>query len=150
MSKKRLTEVDNFEEYQMVAIVSHLKDYTLCYHINLNLDFDLVKYNDLVIISPQGDENSFTWYYFKDEISRTIYYLIGNKCEKGNLLSSQKMVDYFLLIKSPVIVELASPFTNKLRKISNITAVFDVNMQQQKDMENILESIEMHELEFVK
>ena len=149
MSKNSTTEIDYFEDYQMVAIVSHLKDYTLCYNINLNLDFDLIKYDDLLIPSGSGGESSFSWYYFKDDISRTIYYLMGNKCENGNALKSQRTIDYLLLIKNPVSDELEKPMLNNLRKISNITAVFELKMQQQKNMEALLEAIELHELDVI-
>jgi hypothetical protein len=149
MSKKNEEEIDYFEDYQFIAIVSHLKDYTLCYNINLNLDFDLVKYDDLVVHSISETESSFTWYYFKDEISGTNYYLMGNKCGNGNLLKSQKTVDYVLLIKNPVSDDLLSPQLNSLRKISNVTAVFELDMEQQKNMDILLEKIELHELEVV-
>jgi len=134
----------------MIAIVSHLKDYTLCYHINHTLDLDLIKYDDLVALSGSDGETSFSWYYFKDEINGTVYYLLGNKCEAGNLLHSQKSVDYFLLVKNPVVDELLKSIIWKLRKVSNISAAFEINMQQQKNMDALLESIELHELEFVK
>ena len=149
MSKKMTEDIDYFENYQMIAVVSHLKDYALCYNINLILDFDLIKYDDLVITSASGDESSFSWYYFKDEINRTVYYLIGNKCENGNLLKSQKTVDFFLLIKNPVSDEILKPISNSLRKISNVTAVFELNMKQQKNMDILLETIELHELEVI-
>ena len=147
MSKKPPTEINYFEDYQLVAIVSHLKDYTLCYNINLNLDFDLIKYDDLIVPSGTASGSRFSWYYFKDEISSTVYYLIGNKCENGNLIKSQKTVDYILIIKNPVSKELLKPISNSLRKIQNINAVFELNMDQQKKMDTLLEIIELHELE---
>ena len=150
MSKNTKEEIDYFEDYQLIAIVSHLKDYTLCYNINLNLDFDLVKYDDLVVYNTSESESSFSWYFYKDEISRTNYYLIGNKCENGNLVKSQKTVDYFLLIKNPVTKELLKPISNSFRKISNVTAVFELNMEQQKNMDTLLEIIELHELKISK
>ena len=134
----------------MIAIVSHLKDYTLCYHINHHLDLDLIKYDDFITLSGSDGESSFSWYYYKDEISGTAYYLLGNKCEGGNLLRSQKTVDYFLLVKNSVVDELLVSITGGLRKVSNINAVFELNMQQQKNMDTLLEAIELHELEVVK
>ena len=149
MSKKKEEEIDYFEDYQLVAIVSHLKDYILCYNINLSLDFDLVKYDDLIVPSGSASESRFSWYYFKDEISRTVYYLIGNKCENGNLLKSQKTVDYILIIKNPVSKDLLKPISNSLRKIQNVNAVFELNMDEQKYMDTLLEIIELHELEVI-
>ncbi len=149
MSKKSSSGFDFIKDYQLVAIVSSLKDYALCYNINNKLDLDLVKYNDILIPSISGDERNFSWYYFKDEISRTSYYLMGNKCERENLLKSQKAVDYFLFIKNPVDKKMLNPILVSLRKISNIMVVFELDMQQQKNMETLLEAIELHELEVI-
>ncbi len=149
MSKIFSTEIDYFEDYQMIAIVSHLKDYTLCHHININLNFDLIKFDDLIINSKANTESHFSWYYYKDKISSTNYYLIGNKCENGYLLRSQKKADYFLLIKNPVSNELLKPMANSLRKVSKVTAVFQLHMQSEKKMDALLESIELHELEVI-
>ncbi len=150
MSKKLSKKVDYFEDYHIIALVSHLKDYTLCHHINSGLRLDLIKYDDLVLAIPTTEENSFSWYFYQDKESRTFYYLIGNKGENGILMSSQKTVDYFLLIKNPVSEQFLKSITGKIRKIPNITAVFDFNMRQFKDMDLLLETNELHELEYVR
>ena len=150
MSKKRLKNINYFEDYQMLAIVSHLTDYTICYHINSDLKFDFIKYEDLIFATTTDTENSFSWYYYYDMISRTTYYLIGNKDASRLLIPSQKIVDYFLLIKSPISIDSVKVYANGLRKIPNITAVFDLNMGITKDMDLLLESIELHELEVIK
>ena len=148
--KKLTKNIDYFEDYQLLAIVSHLKDYTLCYHINTDLNLDLIKHEDLIFVLPLVEENSFSWYYFEDSISGTTYYLIGNKGETGSLIPSHKTVDYFLLIKKAVDNELVKTIAGRLRKTPNITAVLDANMQQIKNMDLLLETIELHELEYVK
>jgi len=134
----------------MLAIVSHLKDYTLCYHINSDLKFDFIKYDDLIFATTPAAENIFSWYYYYDMITRTTYYLIGNKDESRLLIPSQKIVDYFLLIKEPISIDSVKVYANGLRKIPNITAVFDLNMGITKDMDLLLESIELHELKIIK
>lgn len=150
MSKKLSKNIDYFEEYHTLAIVSHLKDYTLCYHINLALRLDLIKYEDLVFALPQVEESSFSWYYFEDKANRTFYYLIGNKGENTNLISSHKTVDYFFLIKTSTDHQFVKSITSRLRKIPNIAAVFDFNMTQFRNMDLLLETNELHELEYVK
>jgi len=150
MSKKSPIEVDCYMNYQMIAIVSHLKDYVLCYNVNINLNFDLIKYDDLKIVSDVSDESNFSWYYFYDEISRTSYYLLGNKCEKGNLLKSQKTVDYFLLIKNSVGDEQLKSILDSLRKIPKVMAVFKIDKGKLKKMDMLLEMIELHELDVVR
>lgn len=150
MSKKLSKNINYLEDYQMLAIVSHLKDYTLCYHINSDLKFDFIKYDDLVFATTPDAENNFSWYYYYDMISRTTYYLIGNKDENGILIQQQKTVDYFLLIKDPISADISKFYANGLRKIPYITAVFDLNMENTKDLDLLLESIELHELKIIK
>ena len=149
MSKKLSKNINSFEDYKLLAIVSHLKDYTLCYHINQDLRLDLVKYDDIDIAHDKNDRSSFSWYYYKDEITRTTYYLVGNKNGNRNLITSQKTVDYFLLIKDIISDKTIIDIVKNLRNISNINAVFDIQMLQIRDMDLLLESIELHELQFV-
>ena len=149
MSKKHLSEINYFEDYQMLAIVSHLKDYTLCYHINNALNVDLIKYTDLIPPYISNDKLAFSWYFFIDDISKTSYYLIANKCSNGRLLPSQKTIDYFFIIKSPVDELITKNIATKLRNISNVTAALSVDMQRQKNLDLIIEAIELHESEVV-
>ncbi len=150
MSKKLSKNINFFEDYCILAIVSHLKDYTLCYHINNELKLDFIKYEDLVFVDKSGTESTYSWYYYSDRINRSLYYLIGNKDEGSVLIPSHKTVDYFLLVKDPVNTALIKDIGLNLRKIPNITAVFDMDLEKTKDMALILESIELHELEHVR
>ena len=150
MPKKLSKNINYFEDYNILAIVSHLKDYTLCYHINNELNFDFVKYKDLVFVSTSGTENQYSWYFYNDKVSRTTYYLIANKDEEGFLIPSQKTVDYFLFVNDPINNSIGKECSSVLRKIPNIIAVFDLNIEKTKDMDLLLESIELHELEHVR
>ncbi len=150
MSKKLSGNVDFFEDYHMLAIVSNLKDYTLCYHVNNELKFCLAKYEDLIFEFASDSEKNFSYYFFEDKRNRTSYYLIGNKSEGSMLLPAQKTTDYFLLIKDPFSIDSIKTNANLLRKNAYISAVFDVNMQQLKGLDLLLETIELHELEFIK
>ncbi len=144
---KSLPRSIDYDDYKMIAIVSHLRDYTIGYHINTNLELDLAKFDNIVVAAGFKKDHSFSWYFFKDEGSETIYYLIGNKCENGNLLKSQKAVDYLLVIKNSIHGDVVKIALNKLRKVKNIVAVFELNMLEYKYMDDLIEAIEMHELE---
>ncbi len=65
-------------------------------------------------------------------------------------MPSHKTVDYFFLIKNPISSQQIKSITSSLRKIPNITAVFDFNMSQFKEMDLLLETNELHELKYVK
>ncbi len=150
MPKKLSKNINYFEDYRLLAIVSNLKDYSLCFHINGMLKQDLVKYDDLIFDFSSGPEMSFSWYYYHDSKNCTTYYLMGNKSEGSYLLPSQKTMDYFLLIKDVLNDDIIRSYANSLRKISGVSAIFNLNMEQIKELEPLLESIELHELEVVR
>ena len=150
MSKKLSKITDYFEGFHMFAIVSPLKDYSLGFHMNNNLGFHLASYEDIYFDMASDPDKGFSWYYYEDQRSHTHYYLIGNKSEGSLLIPAQKTVDYLLLIKDALDDQDALDCANQIRKISNVSAVFSVNMNTIKEMDLFMETIELHELEFVK
>lgn len=150
MAKKLSKNIDYFEEYRLIAIVSNLKDYSLCYHINKALNLDLVNYEDMIFDLASNPGKTFSWYFQYESRNRSTYYLFANKSEGSFLIPAQKTVDFFLLIKDVLNDELVSDISNKLRKVPGLSAVFNVNMHQIKNLEPLLETIELHELEYVR
>ena len=150
MSKKLSKITDYFEGFHMYAIVSPLKDYSLGFHINNNLGFHLASYEDIYFDMASDPDKGFSWYYYEDVRSHTHYYLIGNKSDGSFLIPAQKTVDYLLLIKDALDDQAALDSANAIRKIPNVSAVFSVDMNKVKDMDVFMETIELHELEFVK
>ena len=61
MPKKLSKTIDYFEDYRLLAIVSNIKDYSLCFHINGNLKTDFIKYDDLFFDLATDVEKSFSW-----------------------------------------------------------------------------------------
>lgn len=150
MPKKLSKNIDYFEDYRLLALVSNLKDYSLCFHINRELKLDLAKHEDLFFDFASEPQQCFSWYYYYELKNHSTYYLIGNKSEGSYLMPSQKTVDYFLLIKDVLNEEAAKATVSSLRKIPYISAVFDVDMQRVSGLESLMETIELHELEFIK
>ena len=67
MGKKLSSNIDYFEGYQLLGIVSQLRDYSLAFFINKSLDIELKKYEDMDITDNEGGESAFSWYFYKDE-----------------------------------------------------------------------------------
>ena len=142
MTKKLKVESDLFEGYSLVALVTPLKDYRLAYFINDALNFQLKKYDDLRIA---GKESAFSWYYYSQGSNYLRCMLISNMEEKGRLIPGQR-IDYIFLIKNIVDEEQLVDILSKLRKISGISAAFEIDMSTIRNMDVLLEAIEMHEL----
>ncbi len=150
MSKKLSHKIDYFEGFYMYAIAGTMKDYSFAYHLNNNAGLDLVNYEDIYFDMSSNPEQGFSWYHYEDKKNHTHYYLISNKSSGNLLIPSQKNFDFILLIKDALNDEAVSEVINKSRRISGITAVFKVDMNKVKDMDVLMETIELHELEFVK
>lgn len=146
MAKKLSVQVNYFEDYHLLGLVSNLKDYMLTFFINNLLELDLKKYGDF---KPEPEKDiAFSWYCHWRKGELVSYYLVGNHHAKGKLVPAQKHLDFFLLIKNGS-EQKVSEIIGKLRTIEKVTAVFQLDMAKVKDMNIILEVLEMHELDQV-
>ena len=145
MVKKQLFQIDYFEGYHLLAIVTHLKDYRLAFFLNRETGSRFAKYEDLCVGDDKKD--CYSLYRFHRKEDHITFYLISNANEARKLIPSKKEIDYFLLIKDAVGNGIAGEMTGQIRNIKNVMAVFKMDMSTVKDMELLLEMIELHEVE---
>ena len=79
-----------------------------------------------------------------------IFYLLGNSDRGAKLIPSRKEIDFFLLIKNAISFDRVNEIAKVLRSIPNVVGVFNQEMELIKDMDVLLEVIELHELEQFK
>jgi hypothetical protein len=147
MAKKLSIDIDYFEGYQMLGIVSSLKDYTLAFYINTKLDIELKKYNDIRFSDKSDNIYGFSWYYFFNNHVSAKIYLISNKSASARLIPSKKQMDYFMLFKDFSNIGFATSSIQNIRKINNVMAVFNLDLNNIKDADLFIENIELHEIE---
>ena len=145
MTKKLTFKVDYFEEYELLSVASHLKDYRLAYFINEHLGLELQKFDDFKL----KDEKRYSWFCYSEGENGSTFYLIGNTHPDGLLIPSQKGIDYFLLIKDLFDDNRLKGLTTKLRGIKGVMGVFRVEMDSVKNLDLMIENLELHELEKV-
>ena len=143
--KKQLFQIDYFEGYHLLAIVSHLKDYRLAFFLNRETGSRFAKYEDLCV--GDDDKDCYSLYRYHRKEDHITFYLISNANKERKLIPSQKEIDYFLLIKDAVGNGIAGEMAGQIRNIKNIMAVFKLDMSAVKNMELLLEMIELHEVE---
>lgn len=148
MAKKLRLKIDYFDEYHMLAIVSHLKDYRLAFHINQKLGSRFKKYDDLKIVN--GDNHKHAWYCCHEKEDHMTLYLVSNSGPDIKLIPSKREIDFFLLIKNAISSKKIDEIARGIRSIENVVGVFNQNMAVIKDMDIILETLELHELEQMK
>ncbi len=144
MAKRLSLNINYSEDYQLLAIVSHLKDYRLSFFLNQELDLDLRKYDDL---KPNETGASYSWYYYSEGETYLNCYLISNHHNLGKLVPALKNVDYLLFVKNPYDDKEVMALASSIRKIPNVMAVFEHAIPSLKDVDSLIEAIELHELE---
>ncbi|PLX02394.1 MAG: IPExxxVDY family protein [Marinilabiliales bacterium] len=147
MAKKLSVDIDYFDGYQFVGIVSQLKDYTLAYHINKEVEIDLKKFNNFSISDKSGNINDFSWYYFCNNHLIAKVFMVSNKSKSSKLIPSKKEIDYFLLFKDFPDNTFANETVQLIRKIPNVMAVFSLDLNGIKDADLLIEYNELHEIE---
>lgn len=144
MAKRLKLKIDYFEGYNLLSIVSQLKDYRLTFFINEAVEIDLKKYDDLKVA---GNDGSYSWFYFSRGDNYPSFYLVSNNHPKGKLFPSQKGIDYYLFVKEFYDDDEISRIASELRKIVGVLGVFETRMSSIKNMDSFVESLELHELE---
>jgi len=149
MAKKLSANIDYFEGYQLLGIVSQLKDYSLAYFLNDKLDIDLKKYENLDFYDSEGQNHSFSWYFYEDEQMSAKLYLISNSSKTGKLVPGKKELDYFLLLKDFISDQYVNSILSKSREIQNVLAVFKFDLNNIKNANVLIENIELNEINLI-
>jgi len=149
MAIKLSSDIDYFEDCQLLGLVSQVKDYRLAFFVNNQMGFNFKKYDNLDFYDSSGNKKSASWYYYFDEQLSAKIYLIANSTDGGKLIPSKKEIDFFVLFKEFQSAEYADFALSKLRTVSNVLAVFKLDLNSIKEADILLEQVELHEIEQV-
>ena len=135
---KKFLKLDFDFDFVLIAITSPLKDYRLCYKVNLAAQTDFRKIEDLTLNFKENGFKYHSCYLHKIPNSDCQFYFIANKGSNGFLISEMKEVDYFIIIKEFIDEEDLSLFLNRLKSINDIQAAVEINPKRLKSKENLL------------
>jgi hypothetical protein len=136
---------DLTEEYQAIAISSHLKDFRLCWNLNNVLKADFKKNKDLEFASKKSPLENFSFYFHYNCDQRCFYYLLSNKKNNSLILEKMPQADYLLIIKGHFRSDEISRFILNLKKTTNILTAVLIDMSNIKnEMNHFLYDLELH------
>jgi hypothetical protein len=129
--KKYTLTFDDEIDFDVFGISSPFADYRLAWELNGILKIQLEKQAESIIVFDKKSKknNSFQLYSFFDEENLTRFYLIRNKQQNCLIASENQIMDYFLVIKENLTLDLAN-FLTDLRKINGIVAVFKLESEK--------------------
>ena len=136
MSKTLLTLADDYD-FKLIGISCHAKDYRICWELNNTLKIDFIRGSDYEI-SKKDELRNFTFYEYNDEVNYLDFYLIANKGNKGYLISEQKSIDFFLLLKGSVTDDHLTNFIIKVKALKIVLTAFNINPESLKSKQNFL------------
>lgn len=125
--------------FELLCLISPLRDYRLCHQINRQLNLDFVRRNDLEIINEKKrSQAQFPFFTYEDEINFLQYFFIGNKCAGFHLIPELKEVDYFLMMRGDAAGMVKADTMRCLKELSFILTLFEADPKTLKSKNNLI------------
>lgn len=132
-------EPDYDSDFELISIISAIRDYRLCWHLNQELGFDFVRQPEIQLhYAKKQKYGYFNLYRFDDELNWLEYYFIMNKSLGENLIPELKQVDYFLLIKGGSVGMDTENLLRDLKKIKYVEAAFQTDPSTLRSRQNLI------------
>jgi hypothetical protein len=123
-------------DFKILAIVSTLKDYRLCWFLNQTMQWNLTRVEDLEL--RDGTGGGFSHFLYADESEKSLYHLVSNKNGTDFLVPELKTNDFFLLVKGHCPPATFDHFQETLRTISQVQAVFSIEPKSLSSVNNLI------------
>jgi len=145
MAKKLSIPVSLSEEYTIIGIACHLKEYRISFQINQALRIRLRRMEDLIIEEADvADNKQYALYSYDDMDRRFCYLLLTNHHQEGKLLGSLKQTDYFLIISQILSQDELERIILRIRKVQGVLTAYQIHARDVRDMDLLLIDLEMH------
>jgi hypothetical protein len=138
MAKFTLKLEDDYD-YDLIGFCSHYNDYRACWAINAALEIQLVKSEELFMVSGKKGEviSAHSFYEWIDEENMLHYYLIKNKSGVDYLIPELSQIDYFLAIREKDGVNV-DQLLQKLKNTIGILTAFTYDPAELKSAKNLV------------
>jgi hypothetical protein len=135
---KKFLKIELDLDFCLIAIISPLKDYRLCFLINkfLNTNYERTLM-DYCISYPNAQSKYFSQFYYKNTSDNDCY-IISNKGAEGYLIPEMKETDYFILLRNFCDKEELQFILTHLKQIKEIQIALEINPSTLKSKENLI------------
>lgn len=146
--KKRVLQVQPFDDIVVLGISTTLSDYKLTWYLNEVLKLDLKKMPGL----PGSDEEAepFSFYYYDGGENENIFSILQLSREGHRLLAMPVPVDYLMVVRNSIKAEDLARMLSSIRSIRGVLAAWQIEPAKTKGLEPLLEALEFHELSLMR
>ena len=146
--KKKTLHINPFDDLCIVALTTPLKDYKLAWHLNESLRLDLKKMAGFVL--NETDPSPFSFYYFDAGENLNVFNLLQLQSDGVRLLKFSLPVDFLLIIRNTIPEGKQDEWISMIRKIPGLTHAFILDIEKNKQLDPLLEMIELHEFTLLR
>ncbi len=137
--RKKVLDIGYDYDFLLAAIVSPVKDYMICWHLNRQLGFDLVRQQDLEInFLNRKKLGYFSCFEYKDLANHVSFVLLSNKSGGEWLIPELEKVDYFLMLRDNIEAVALKPIIESIKGIAVVQTVFEVDHHDLRSKQNLI------------
>ncbi|TXE12342.1 IPExxxVDY family protein [Algoriphagus aquimarinus] len=139
--KKAKLLIEHTYDFELLGLVSPVKDYKMAWLINRDLDLNLVKFEDLELEFMTLPSLKISQYFLS--LPHGFVQLLKNKAlnstnQVSYLIPELKTMDYFLLVQDETFQISINTFATQLAKNRYIQNVMKLDVTKLKSKENLL------------
>lgn len=143
--KKQTLKTWQNNSISLIGISCHLKSYRISFSMNKALNFNFQRIDDFEIPGyPENEMLYFPFLTYDDNDMKNHFCLVSNHHPQGKLIPALRQVDYFLMARNPLDDSTRTTLVSKIRKISQVVAAYEIDPMGTKDMNLLLEEMELH------
>lgn len=134
-------QIDYDYEFGLLAIVTPMRDYRLCYFINKYSPLELIRRDDLSVTDIKKRTASyFSIYSYSDLLDHADFYLVNNKNPVSNklLLPELRQIDYLFKVVGNAFEEKKKWLNRELNLIPQIQTCFEVDINSINSKQNLI------------
>lgn len=138
--KKNILEFEPSFDFSLLAIVTPLRGYRLCWWLEQKNKLVLQRSEDLVLNSkPKKTEMFFQVFHSLPETDEFRQFtLLGNKASNGFLIPEQKVVDFYLKMDGEFDTKDIESVKSTLMSIPSVQYCFTVDPHSLQSRQNLL------------
>ncbi len=139
--KKAKLLVEHTYDFELLGLVSPVKDYKMAWLVNRDLQLNMVKWEDLEIEFLTSPALKISQYFLS--LPHGFVQLLKNKALNSSnqvsyLIPELKSMDYFLLLQDDTFQISINTFASQLEKNPFIQNVMKLDITKLKSKENLL------------
>ncbi|MEB2781704.1 IPExxxVDY family protein [Algoriphagus sp. C2-6-M1] len=139
--KKAKLLIEHTYDFELLGLVSPVRDYKMAWLINRELDLDMIKSDDLLLEFLTLPSLKISQYFLS--LPHGFVQLLRNKAlnstnQVSYLIPELKSMDYFLLVQDETFQISINTFANQLAKNRYIQNVMKLDVSKLKSKENLL------------